>query len=776
MAARNLSLVLTASGAVAKSLPQSLNRAGKEVQALQGRAAALRAELAQQQTAMKRAGRGTDAYRQAAQRATEVRAELGGLGDQLKEATVRQRRFNERLATGRGLLLKVGGAAAVVTAAAVGMGHFTINAAQGLRTLEVQATTSGVGLQNLNRLIAQNTESMYGNVDAAKAGAFAQADLRGSLQLLKRGIGQVDAALIAVSGFNPYEAMNLGAEELDGSIRTLIRDLVKQGDQGTAALYALRQQLGPNVYDAYFAQAQQTEGRLAAIATQSDAATKRLQANASELDDAGKAWGQLRTTVDQTKASLAGELASSTGNILNDVNEIIQYGQRAANDPTSLFTTPPKLEHFAPKVDTSFIEGIARDFAGFELPGLEGDLGTQLENLGRDFAGFELPGLEGDLGTQLENLGRDFAGFKLPGLEGDLGTQLENLFEGGRDEQPQPAALQPPNLPPLEQPAASPMNRPPVDVATGAPPPQTMARQDEGFFRNLFGGDAPQPPPPNLPPLEQPAASPMNRPPVDVATGAPPPQTMARQDEGFFRNLFGGDAPQPPPPNLPPLEQPAASPMNRPPVDVATGAPPPQTMARQDEGFFRNLFGGDAPQPPPPNLPPLEQPAASPMNRPPVDVATGAPPPQTMARQDEGFFRNLFGGDAPQPPPPNLPPLEQPAASGGFFRNLFGGGPGEQRQPANLPPVVEPSAQRPVYDDAPSPAAPVYPIYGPFPVQGQAGGGSDNAPAPVAAAPNPPSSDTYTFYITGTTNPEETADMVMKRLEEREAGLTASRT
>ena len=555
MAARNLSLVLTASGAVANSLPASLNRAGKEVQRLQGRAAALRAELAQQSITMKQVTRGSDEYRRAAQRATEVRAELGGLGDQLKEATVRQRRFNERVSVGKDLLVKSG-----IALGAIGVGYhvlsnFTNAAAADLHTLDVLQASTGVSAKNLNRNVEIATVALRGDRDAALSATAGHGQLYKSLQLLDKGYGGFDYHLSAIAGINPHELAELSAPDLRKELVLLIKDYERLGK--TQELAALNQ-LFPDAFTGYLAQARLLPEQVQSAIAAADKEFAKQQQARPVIEAAGVAKGE--AAVDRQAAiQEAGVAAAPVVTQANkSITDLIRGGTYLLGGGATRGEAPPDTDLFAgPQPHTRHIENLVRDVAGLRIPGLEGDLGTQVENLGRDFAGFKIPFVEGDLGTQVENLGRDFAGFKIPFVEGDLGTQFKNLISGGAGEQ-----------------------------------------------------------------------------------------------------------------------------------------------------------------------------------------------------------RSA-----------NLPPVE-PVASGGFFRNLFGGGP-DERPNTNLPPV-EPVAQRPIYDEAPSVAAPVYPIYGPFPVPGQAGGGAD-APAPVAAAPTPPSSDTYTIYITGTTDPEETADLVLRRLEERAATSTYAR-
>ena len=260
MAVKNLSLVLSAGGTVAGSLPRTFNRAAREVQRLRDRQLEVRTELRKQQGALKRTSEGTVEYARTSSEVDRLKQSLADMGVQQRDAELSSRRFNQNLGRAKGLLLGVGGAAGVALTGIVALGKVHRQHRPG----DPQPEPGGHRFGRGPGAAEPKYSSQYdGHGRQPRRGGEHRSGPGGSLQAAAaaearhRPGGRVPDRHLRLQ---PYEASSLGAQELDTHVLQLIRDLQQQDN--VAGLAALEQQLGAGAFAGYLAQAQKVPGRL----------------------------------------------------------------------------------------------------------------------------------------------------------------------------------------------------------------------------------------------------------------------------------------------------------------------------------------------------------------------------------------------------------------------------------------------------------------------------------------------------------------------------------
>ena len=565
MAVKNLSLVLSAGGTVAGSLPRTFNRAAREVQRLRDRQLEVRTELRKQQGALKRTSEGTVEYARTSSEVDRLKQSLADMGVQQRDAELSSRRFNQNLGRAKGLLLGVGGAAGVALTGIVALGKFTVNTGQEIHNLNLAAIASGVGLEQLNRNIHRNTTAMGVNHDAAVSTAVAQADHYKRLQLLRRGIGQVDASLIAISGYNPYEASSLGAQELDTHVLQLIRDLQQQDN--VAGLAALEQQLGAGAFAGYLAQAQKVPGAFAEIDAAATKNTQKLIEEANAAANVAEEQGKLGNAYRSAKAAVFGLTDEQTSKGLEGLTEGLSQVSDGLNQIGG---------------QDERLKGVLNTLKGIDAlgSGINHYLEFGRQGLGLPGTQLPVPGEGSPVSNLLERHFPNVANQSAGDLFGSWldqqrreASRLAGWFgfgggRGGDDQRPEaPSARSAPapsvnvapapvGLPAINV-APAPVGLPAINVAPGAAPNVNVAPAPVGLPAINVA-----PAPVGLPAINV-APAPVGLPAINVAPGAAPNVNVApapvglpapggnldreqgRDREsglfgGFFRNLFGG--------------------------------------------------------------------------------------------------------------------------------------------------------------------------------------------------------------------------------------------
>lgn len=247
--ARNISWSIAVGGAVASSLPSSLQRTSKELQALQQRAADDRAELRRLSGELRGLEQGSEAYNVTAARVEELRGSLAETGAEQRRLVMEQRaaeaqseRTGAAFRRTAGFATALTGAVVGATAAVVGYSnrlrqHSALAALTGrtTRALDEDARALGVSLgdRDLGRsAIAALAElNQQGLTAQANFGAAAQAGI--DVSALQRGVLTVQDVSAALADI---------ATESDATSAAIRRSALS--DFAGPELLAAAQQLG----------------------------------------------------------------------------------------------------------------------------------------------------------------------------------------------------------------------------------------------------------------------------------------------------------------------------------------------------------------------------------------------------------------------------------------------------------------------------------------------------------------------------------------------------
>ena len=240
----NLALTLSVGGAVASSLPSSLKRTTREIDALREKAAEDRAELKRLSAELRTLEKGTDEYNQTAQQVQSLKDSLAETGAAQRDLVVRQRELQDGAASLGRAMGRMGGVVAGVTGGVIA-GVLAITAySNRLRSFAGLAAQTGGDMRQLDR-DARALGVTLGDADLGRAAIQSLAELRQQGRSL-----QADFAAAGIAGID-IDRLQAGRIELS-DIQRVLADIAAEGDTINSAIRrdALAGLVGPDLLQA----------------------------------------------------------------------------------------------------------------------------------------------------------------------------------------------------------------------------------------------------------------------------------------------------------------------------------------------------------------------------------------------------------------------------------------------------------------------------------------------------------------------------------------------